>query len=166
MATIPDGNNEGEAFEKPTAENVDSEKAIVAVENKKNIPHESEETHSDSLAPSKPKPHLCIEYLKEEEEEQEKKEASDVHPSGIAKPGEAYRRCESEKAMVAAESKEKVLRRSETGNGGGGGAEDIDFSAMSNEELNRRAEEFIQRFNRQIRLQAAIHRSESEDIEY
>ncbi|KAJ8627211.1 hypothetical protein MRB53_020518 [Persea americana] len=64
-----------------------------------------------------------------------------------------YKRSETTKAIVVVGGKKKKdLRRSETDIGRRELGEG-DLSAMSDEELNKRVEEFISRVNRQIRLQ-------------
>ncbi|PQP93634.1 uncharacterized protein Pyn_10907 [Prunus yedoensis var. nudiflora] len=71
-----------------------------------------------------------------------------------------YQRSKSEKTKtkraVIDERKKDILRRSEDEKKyEPNTVEDNEFSVLSDEELNRRIEEFIQRFNKQIRRQSA-----------
>lgn len=58
---------------------------------------------------------------------------------------------------------EEAMSRSD-GEDGGSISDGGDFSALSNEELNKRAEEFIRRFNREIWLQEMRERKKLRQI--
>ncbi|XP_023001471.1 uncharacterized protein LOC111495597 [Cucurbita maxima] len=67
----------------------------------------------------------------------------------------SYDRSKSEKAMRRVAKETKIaMRRSKTMTRNEEEERKNELAEMSNEELNKRVEEFIERFNRQIRLQA------------
>jgi len=72
-----------------------------------------------------------------------------IHATTYPRPSKS----EKTKRGVVDEEKKNILRRSETEKHEQPSVEENEFSTMSDEDLNRRFEEFIQRFNTQIRLQ-------------
>lgn len=79
----------------------------------------------------------------------------DSPPPSSKIPARTYRRSKSEKPKrsVLKEREKMMARRWESVEFERKESEENEFSKMTDEELNRRVEEFIQRFNREMRLQ-------------
>ncbi|XP_058097721.1 uncharacterized protein LOC131242834 [Magnolia sinica] len=141
----------------------ESEKAIVAIKRKKKQPHQSDKANMYSNCTYKYTVSESSKIINIPQEKRELQDFVDQPSQNVLKSREKYCRSESEKAIVSIESEKKALRRSETGSRGQSSEKEADFSAMSDEELNLRIEEFIKRFNRQIRLQEMRERNENQE---
>ena len=82
-------------------------------------------------------------------------ERCDSMPLLKTTPVRTYERSKSEKPKrsVSKESKKKMAKRLESGKYEEKELEENEYSKMTDEEMNRRVEEFIQRFNTQMRLE-------------
>lgn len=138
-------------------EEEESIKDVHLVENNKQQEDEDEEEESI-------KDVLVVENNKQvqDEDDEEEEVINIIDHKNEMKSGETkfYRSNSELKAIIPMEKNMKKIQRSQSERYDlqvSGDHEEIndEFSEMSVEELNRRVEDFIQRFNRQIRLQAA-----------
>ncbi|XP_022893835.1 uncharacterized protein LOC111408292 [Olea europaea var. sylvestris] len=90
--------------------------------------------------------------------DQRKQEIDQKNGAGQEEEKKKIARFNSEKMTMEFKQEEKTVLQRSLSDMNEGSVEENEFSAMSVEELNRRVEEFIRRFNREIRDQAARNR--------